>query len=174
MDRMTRLVAFRFAMAYHELTQEAMVIKALQNWPIAEAEYVTKVHANSVDILLAVPADQIGAIEPLVVCYGRKSIKADFSGFVMDEDEENATAGTHTCVIEWKHIGDDHTPSAPQDKLVLDEQQYLELKAFVQKARAPQCRQVIKDRRGESPGNEGAKYQERIPITYKPVSKLAK
>lgn len=69
------------------------------------------------------------------------------NGFVMDEDEESATAGTHTCVIKWAHIGDDHTLSAPQDKPVLDEQQYLELKAFVQKARAPQCKKVIKDRR---------------------------
>lgn len=55
-DTRKRLVAFHFAMAYHELTK-AMVMKALQNWPIAKAEYVTKVHANSVDILLAVPAD---------------------------------------------------------------------------------------------------------------------
>lgn len=57
MNAVVRLVAFHFTMAYHELNV-AMAKKALQNWPIANTEYVTKVRANSVDILLAVPADQ--------------------------------------------------------------------------------------------------------------------
>ena len=133
-------------MAYHELTV-AMVVKALQDWPVSKAEYVTKVHANSVDILLAVPANQTIPLElPLVVCHGGEQIQADFSGFVMDADEESATAGTYTCFVEWKHIGKDHMPSAPKDKIVLDERQYLELKAFVQKVWAPQCKKVVKDR----------------------------
>ena len=147
MDTGVRLVAFHFTMAYHELTI-AMVAKALQNWPIAIAEYVTKVRAKSVDILLAVPTDQTSAPElPLVVCYDGKQVQADYSGFVMDEDEENATAGTTTYVVEWKHVGDDHTQDAPQDKIVLDERQCLGLEAFVKKVRAPQCKKVIKDRR---------------------------
>lgn len=146
-DTVVRLVAFHFTMAYDELTL-AMVTKALQNWPIANAEYITKVRAMSVEILLAVPADQTCAPElPLVVGYDGKQVKADYSGFVMDKDEENATAATTTYIVEWKHIGDDHTPNAPEDKIVLDEQQSLGLKAFAKKARAPQCKKVIKDRR---------------------------
>lgn len=83
---------------------------------------------------------------PLLVCYGVEQIQADFSGFVMDEDEESAATATCTCVVEWKHIGKDRMPCVAADKIVLDGQQYLELKAFVQKARAPQCKKVIKDR----------------------------
>ena len=59
-NAVVRLVAFHFTMAYHELTV-AMAEKALQNWPIANTEYVPKVRANSVDILLAVLADQTGS-----------------------------------------------------------------------------------------------------------------
>ena len=35
----------------------------------------------------------------------------------MDEDEENTTAETFIFVVEWKHVGDDHTPNVPQDKM---------------------------------------------------------
>ena len=144
-DTVVRLVVFHIT--HHELT-DAFVTKALQNWPIANAEYITKARAESVDIVLAVPADQTSAPElPLVVCCGGKQVKADYSGFVTDEDEENATAGTTTYVVEWKHVGDDHTPNAPQDKIVLDEQHCLGLQAFAKKARAPQRKKVLKDRR---------------------------
>ena len=49
-DTVMRLVVFHFTTAYHELTV-AMVTKALQNWPVANARYVTKVRAKSMDIL---------------------------------------------------------------------------------------------------------------------------
>lgn len=42
-DTVVRLVAFHFTMGYHEPT--VAMIKALQNWLIAKALYVTKVHA---------------------------------------------------------------------------------------------------------------------------------
>ncbi|DBA67196.1 TPA: hypothetical protein ACH3X2_001509 [Trebouxia sp. C0005] len=84
-----------------------------------------------------------------MVCYGGEQIQADFSRFIMDENEESATTGACTCVVEWNHTGKDHTPSALKDKIVLDGQQYLEFKAFVQKVQAPQCKRVVRDRRVE-------------------------
>ena len=64
----------------------------------------------------------------------------------MDKDEENVTAETPT-LLSGNIYGMTTSQMSLKTRTVLDEQQCLRLKAFAKKARAPQCKKAIKDRR---------------------------